>query len=173
MSENPIRIKLRQGSQGEWNQAEDLTDTKGNLAAGEFGLIIDSNTDETEFKLKGCLGVFPNPTPISNCPIVFMAEVKEDIIDEELEALDPLREKYYISTKPIIYEKNIELDSNTIITWNSVFDKWETNNSAVLLNELPITTGSVFYNEETNSFSVGEVIFASEIDGGFYGGTDE
>jgi len=178
MSEKAIRIRLRQGSQGEWNQAEDLTDTKGNLAPGEFGLIIDSNTEGTEFKLKGCLGVFSEPTPISNCPIVFMAEVKEDIaegVNEENPEVpdDNLGQKYFLSTQPVIYEKNIELDNNTIVVWNSEENKWETKHAAVLLEELPTTTGSLFYNEETASFSVGEVIFASEIDGGFYGGTDE
>jgi hypothetical protein len=170
MSQKTIRIKLRQGSQGEWEQAEESTDTKGNLASGEFGLIIDSNTEQTEFKLKGCVGVFPEPTPISNCPIVFMAEVKEnkDILPDQITG-----RKIYVSTKPIIYEKNILLDNNTIITWDAESDKWKTTNTAVLLNELPNITGSVFYNTETDSFSVGEVISAEEIDGGFYGETDE
>jgi hypothetical protein len=165
MSQNAIRIRLRQGSSQEWSLAEELTDSRGNLASGEFGLVIDENTDETHYIVKGHIGINSTPTPISNCPVVFMAEMMED--PENLGIYS------FISTRPVIYEKPEEIPANSIVSWNEDDNKWEVVNSAVLLNSLPTTSGTLFYNQETNTFDVGEIIFASEIDGGSYGETDE
>lgn len=158
------RIQIRHDTLQAWIDAQSELINKGNLAFGEFGLAIDSNTDETEYNLIGRLGINENPTKFNNCPIVFMADLYREEFDSP----------FYISTKPVTYlEPEDGIPPNSIVSWNAEDEKWEIVNSAVLLDSLPTQSGTLIYDSDQNSFSVGEIIFADEIDGGSYGGTND
>jgi hypothetical protein len=155
-----VKIRLRQGTSEEWSLAEEMTPTKGNLSSGEIGLIIDENTDGDLFLLKGHLGINSTPTPISECPVIFMSELQKRSVTNG---------DFYISTIPVIYENQNDIPNDGILTWNDIAKKWEIKNSLISLEELPTQTGNVFYDSIANSFSVGELILAKEIDCGQYG----
>jgi hypothetical protein len=157
------RIQVRHDTLQAWINSQSEQINKGNLAFGEFGLAIDSNTDGSEYNLIGRLGINETPTKFNNCPVVFMA----DLYETELES------NVYVSSKPITYTlQQEEIPANSIVSWNAEQQKWEIVNSAVLLDSLPTQSGTLVYDSEQNSFSVGEIVFATDIDGGDYGGTN-
>jgi hypothetical protein len=162
-----IRIRLRSDTQQAWENAQQGTDAKGNLASGEIGLKIDENTDGVIF-VKGYVGVNTSPTPIDECPVIFNAE----LVDNPDYDVALLNEKKF-STIPVIYEKPTqEILDNTLITWNADDEKWEVNTVPITLSELPTQNGTVVYDSASGSFMIGEVISVTDIDGGTYGETD-
>lgn len=161
MSQNTVRIKLRQGSSAEWASAQLLSPPKGNLASGEIGLIIDEDTDGSNFKLIGHMGINSTPTPIDDCPIIFMSELIQDEFDPSV----------LIPTKPVIVPQQ-NIPQNSLITWDEEDQRWVTGNLAIALDSYPSQSGSVYYDNQTSSFQIGELITVSEIDCGTYGGTD-
>lgn len=156
------RIQIRHDTLQAWEFAQTELVNKGKLESGEFGLIIESNTDNSYYKLIGHLGIFSTPTKINNCPVVFMAELFQDEFDPNI----------YTSTEPVVYVPPEEIPEKSVVSWNSTTQRWEVVNSVVTLNEFPTQDGSLIYDSATNSFSIGEVVFADEIDCGDYGGTD-
>jgi len=162
-NDKPIRIRLRSDTTFNWDSQLDRPDTKGNLSYGEIGVKIDENENGEVF-VKGYLGVYESPTFINSCPLIFNSQIT---VDSETSAI-----KYF--SIPIVYDKQEEeIEDNSIVIWNEQEQKWKTETQSVILNSFPTQSGTVVYDPETFSFTVGEVVSAKEIDGGDYGGTDE
>lgn len=164
------RIKLRRDTVENWISSQSTDSGKGNLAYGEIGLKLSKTENDTDSEINevtGYIGIYESPTPIDQCPVIFYGKINlNEILNDD--------EYIHNISFPVSYTKpeNVELNDNSVITWNTSEESWNIDNRSILLDQEPNETGYVFYDSSQEKFKIGEIIL-TDIDGGSYGGTDE